>query len=93
MREFFGMEKNLENLRPVYGNYLKSCGVPSSISNNLETLLQLYTKYMNDHAKHDDRVKLNVLEYILYQTGNIIRLLITLKATEEAMPRENHNEN
>ena len=38
---------------------------------------------MNDNAKHDDRVKLNVLEYILYQTGNVMRLLLTLRCDEE----------
>ena len=83
MREFFGVDKSLENLRPIYGNYLKAHGVPSSISNNFETLLQAYTNYMNDNAKHDDRVKLNVLEYILYQTGNVMRLLLTLRCDEE----------
>lgn len=83
MREFFGVDKNLENLRPIYGNYLKARGVPASISNNFETLLQAYANYMNDNAKHDDRVKLNVLEYILYQTGNVMRLLLTLRCNEE----------
>lgn len=83
MREFFCVDKSLENMRPIYGNYLKARGVPTSISNNFETLLQAYTNYMNDNAKHDDRVKLNVLEYILYQTGNVIRLLLTLHHDEE----------
>lgn len=83
LREFFGVDKSLENLRPIYGGYLKARGVPSSISNNFETLLQAYANYMNDNAKHDDRVKLNVLEYILYQTGNVMRLLLTLRCDEE----------
>ena len=34
---------------------------------------------MNNYAKHHDKTSINVLEYIMYQTGNIIRLLITLK--------------
>lgn len=39
---------------------------------------------MNGYAKHHDKTELNVLEYLMYQTGNIIRLLITLKQAEPA---------
>ena len=83
MQEFFSTEKSLENCKPLYGGYLKAQGVPADISNNLETLLQSYTRLMNDYAKHQDRTSVNVLEYIMYQTGNIIRLLVTLKINEK----------
>lgn len=77
-QEFFGSEKSLENYKSEYGAYLKSKGVPSEISNNLESLLQAYTNYINNYAKHHDKTSMNVLEYIMYQTGNIMRLLINL---------------
>lgn len=80
--EFFETDKSLENLKSEYGTYLKGHGVPSEISNNFETLLLAYTNFMNSCAKHHDKTQLNVLEYIMYQTGNIIRLLITLKDGE-----------
>ena len=35
---------------------------------------------MNDYAKHRDATSDTLLEYLMYQTGNIIRLLITLKS-------------
>ena len=78
-QEFFNTSKTLENLKSEYGNYMKSKGVPPEISNNLETLQQCYTNFMNNYAKHHDKTSENLLEYIMYQTGNIIRLLITLK--------------
>lgn len=78
-QEFFGSEKSLENYKSKYGDYLKDHGVPTEISNNFESILQAYTNYINNYAKHHDRTGLNVLEYIMYQTGNIIRLLITLE--------------
>lgn len=37
---------------------------------------------MNNYAKHHNKTSKNVLEYIMYQTGNIIRLLITLNQEE-----------
>lgn len=78
-QEFFAGGKTLENYKSDYGAYLKTQGVPSSIANNFETLLQAYTNYMNDYAKHHDATSDKVLEYLMYQTGNIMRLLITLK--------------
>lgn len=78
-QEFFKCSKTLENMKSEYGTYIKSKGVPPEISNNFETLLQSYTSFMNGYAKHHDKTSKNVLEYIMYQTGNIIRLLITLK--------------
>lgn len=81
-QEFFGCDKTLENCKGIYGSYLKSRNLPPEIAANFETLLQSYTNFMNAYAKHHDQTGLNVLEYIMYQTGNIIRLLITLKQEE-----------
>ena len=75
-------EKSLENMISDYGSYLKNKGIPKEISNNFEKLLNQYTDFMNNYAKHHDKTSVNVLEYIMYQTGNIIRLLITLKKQE-----------
>ena len=81
-QEFFGSDKSLDHCKSLYGTYLKSQNVPKEIAGNLETLLQSYTIFMNAYAKHHDRTSINILEYIMYQTGNIIRLLITLKQAE-----------
>lgn len=78
-REFFPGNKALENYKSEYGAYLKAHGVPKEISANFETLLLAYTNYMNGYAKHRDATSDKVLEYLMYQTGNIMRLLITLE--------------
>lgn len=39
--------------------------------------------YINNYAKHRDATSNRLLEYLMYQTGNIIRLLITLKQGED----------
>ncbi len=78
-QEFFVSDKSLENLKSEYGTFLSDKGVPGEIKNNFEKLLEAYTKYNNNYAKHHDKTSLNVLEYIMYQTGSLIRLLITLK--------------
>ena len=78
-QEFFESEKSLEKLKSEYGIFLSSKGIPAEIKNIFEKLLEAYTKYNNNYAKHHDKVSKSVLEYIMYQTGNLIRLLITLK--------------
>lgn len=78
-QEFFQSEKSLENLKSEYGTFLTSKDVPGELRNNFEKLLESYTNYINNYAKHHDKASRNVLEYIMYQTGNLIRLLITLK--------------
>lgn len=83
-QQFFGGDKSLENYKSAYGDYLKQRNVPKEISGNFETVLQAYTNYINNYAKHRDRTSDTLLEYIMYQTGNIIRLLIVLKQEETA---------
>lgn len=78
-QEFFGGNKSLENYKGDYGAHLKKFGIPKEIRGNLEVLLQAYTSYINSYAKHKDATSDKLLEYLMYQTGNIIRLLITLK--------------
>lgn len=82
LREFFENSAPLEKNKVEYGRYLKSQGVPAEITGNMETLLQAYANFMNGYAKHQDATSMNVLEYLMYQTGNILRLLITLRSAE-----------
>lgn len=77
-QEFFHKSASLENLKTVFGQFFKEKGVPKELSSNFETILQMYTNYMNSYAKHHDKTERKYLEYIMYQTGNIIRFVISL---------------
>lgn len=77
-QEFFKIDKSLEKSISDYCSYLEQKGVPKEISNNFNKLLDLFSKYNNNYAKHHDKSSLKVLEFIMYQTGNLIRLPITL---------------
>ena len=91
-QEFFASGKTLENLnrgkpdekieKSEYAKYLTAQGVPGELANDFASNLQSYTNYMNNYAKHHDKTSKKVLEYLMYQTGNIIRLLITLRQEE-----------
>ena len=60
------------------GKYLKEKGVPKELSSNFEITLQMYANYMNNYAKHHDKTERKFLEFIMYQTGNIIRFIISI---------------
>lgn len=92
LQEYFSSTKSLENFnkgnanekadKGIYGTYLVSKGIPRELANDISNNLQSYTNFMNNYAKHHDKTSKKVLEYFMYQTGNIIRLLITLKHEE-----------
>ena len=81
-KEFFGGNRSLENYKSEYGKFLKDNNVPKEIANQFETMLHSYYSYMNHNAKHNDSTNHSLLEYLMYQTGNVIRLLITIKKQE-----------
>ena len=81
-QEFFDSNKSLENFKSEYGSFLQRNGIPSELSSNFVSLLNSYTNYNNNYAKHHDKTSKLALEYLLYETGNIIRLLISLKDNE-----------
>lgn len=81
-QEFFNSQKSLENYKGEYKDYLISHGIPTEISSNLSITLNQYTAFINHHAKHHDSTDEKALEYIMYETGNIMRLLLTLKQQE-----------
>ena len=81
-QEFFDMSKiTIEKVleKGIYGKYLEENNIPKELRNDLSSLLNTYKNFMNNYAKHQDKTSKNVLEYIMYQTGNIVRFLISLK--------------
>ena len=70
LQEFLGNTKNLENNKIEICKYLGDQGVDSY-------------KNINDRvAKHNDDVDKKLLEFLLYQTGVLIRMVISIKKSE-----------
>lgn len=84
-QEFFGGGRSFEKYVSdhTYEQYLDARGVPSDMRTEFKNTAESYYKLINNNAKHHDKTRLNILEYLMYQTGNIIRLLITLKQEEQ----------
>lgn len=78
LQEFLGNEKNLESNKNEICKYLGEQGVDPGISGLFQSLINSY-KNINDRiAKHNDAVDKKLLEFLLYQTGVLIRMVIVV---------------
>lgn len=77
LKEFLNNEKDLDNNRNEICKYLKDKGADKNITNMLEPLLDRYKKINDDQVKHNDKLDPKFLEFLMYQTGLFIRMIIT----------------
>lgn len=76
LKEKLGNSKSLENQKIELGKYLKTQKICSEISNLYWQVLDYYSKYQNNKVKHSDSANPNEVEFILYLTGTMMRLLL-----------------
>lgn len=82
LQEFLHNEKNLETNKNEICRYLGEQGVDAGVSGLFQPLINAY-KNLNDRiAKHNDRVDEKMLEFLLYQTGILIRMVLVVKQSE-----------
>ncbi len=79
LQEFLGNSKNLETNKNEICKYLGGQGVDAGVTGLFQPLINTY-KSINDRiVKHNDAVDEKLLEFLLYQTGVLIRLVLTVK--------------
>lgn len=78
LREIFHNAKSLENQISFVGDYIKSNGGSSELSNMFVKLLDYYAKYNNSYVKHDDAVIEEEIEFILEITSSFMKHLVRL---------------
>jgi len=79
LREFLGNEKDLNGNKKEAETYLKQANANPQLVNMFGSLLTHYYLLNNDIAKHNDKVDKTYLEFLLYQTGIFIRMLIVVR--------------
>lgn len=86
LQEFLNNDKNLETNKNEICKYLGSQDVDAGISGLFQPLINAY-KNINDRiAKHNDKVDKKLLEFLLYQTGVLIRMVLVVKQAETEEP-------
>ena len=81
-QEFLGNKKNLANNINEVFKFLGTHNAEPELAGSIKDLLSKYDSLNNKIAKHNDKVDARYLEFLLYQTGIFIRMLITVKNTD-----------
>jgi tetratricopeptide (TPR) repeat protein len=71
-------EKSLENQKSYLLPWLRERGLHSQVVNLYEKLLKTYQNYQNNAVKHNEDFSLHEIEFMIYLTGNFMRLLLQL---------------
>ena len=82
LQEFLGNKKNLENNRTEICRYLGSVGVDGEIAGLFQPLINTYKNINDKYVKHNDLIDKRLLEFLLYQTGILIRMVLVVKQSE-----------
>lgn len=82
LQEFLGNTRNLENNKNEICRYLGTAGVDSGIAGLFQPLINAYKNINDKCVKHNDLVDKRLLEFLLYQTGILIRMVLIVKQSE-----------
>jgi len=83
-QEFLGNTKNLETNKNEICKHLGTQDIDAGIIGLFQPLINAY-KNINDRiAKHNDAVDARLLEFLLYQTGVLIRMVVTIDSGGKA---------
>ena len=77
-QEFLGNTKNLANNITEVFQYLGKNNAEPEVASMMKSLMNTYDTLNNKIAKHNDKVDEKYLEFLMYQTGVFIRMLIVV---------------
>lgn len=89
LQEFLGNEKNLETNKKEICRYLGEQGVDPGITGLFQPLINAYKNINDKIAKHNDAVDAKLLEFLLYQTGVLIRMVLSVKQAQDMEGNDN----
>lgn len=68
--------KSLENQISDLGSKLKSKGTSDELRNMVVKIIEYYTKFQNNHVKHNDAVNGDEIEYVIELTSVVMKYLV-----------------
>lgn len=91
LQEFLNNTKNLETNKNEICRYLGEQEVDAGISGLFQPLINAYKNINDKIAKHNDAVDAKLLEFLLYQTGVLIRMVLSVKQAQDMEENQNAN--
>jgi len=82
VRDLLGNDKSLENQLSGISEILDKAGTSIELKNMVHKIVDYYTKFQNNHVKHDDAVNSNEIEYVIELTSVVMKFLIKANGEE-----------
>ena len=82
VRDLLGNDKSLENQLSGISGILDKAGTSVELKNMVHKIVDYYTKFQNNHVKHDDAVNSNEIEYVIELTSVVMKFLIKANGEE-----------
>jgi hypothetical protein len=79
LKEIFANQKSLENQLSNIGNIVSTSGGSIEYTNMFNKLLDYYCKYQNAYIKHNDKVNISEVEFIIEMTSIFMKNLVKIK--------------
>lgn len=76
VKDLLSNNKSLENQISDLGSQLKENGASEELRNMVVKIIEYYTKFQNNHVKHNDAVNSNEIEYVIELTSVVMKFLI-----------------
>ena len=83
LQEFLNNDKNLETNKNEICKYLGQQSIDGDIGALFQQIINSYKKINDKMAKHNDKIDKKLLEFLLYQTGVLIRMVLVVKQSEQ----------
>lgn len=83
VKDLLGNQKSLENQIGGICGILDRIGTSLELKNMVQKIIDYYTKFQNNHVKHDDLVNSNEIEYVIELTSVIMKFLIKASGEEQ----------
>jgi hypothetical protein len=88
LKSLLSNDKSLENQKDILGAWLKDKGVHAQIRSLYVHLAKCFSQYQNNAVKHDENYSGMEVEFMIYLTGTLMRLLLELEQTSSS-PEDN----
>lgn len=82
LKKFFENDKNIEKQQKDIVGFFDRIQVNPHTKNIFGQIMNFYKIYMNEYVRHGDGAVYDDIEFFLYQTGAMMRLLIQLKESQ-----------
>jgi hypothetical protein len=80
LKSLLSNDKSLENQKDFLGAWLKDKGVHVQIRSLYAHLVNCFSQYQNNAVKHDEDYSDMEVEFMIYLTGTLMRLLLELES-------------